>query len=107
MSRYIAPTTADRWFNRVVAWLTRRGVSVAGSRVLAVRGRRTGEGRETPVKWARTFAETVGFIHERAGRLTPMARSAQSARRRRERAQSAEADAAFSKLAVKTADGDT
>ena len=50
MSRYIAPTTADRWFNRVVAWPTRRGVSVAGSRVLAVRGRRTGEWRETPVK---------------------------------------------------------
>lgn len=49
MSRYITPTTADRWFNRMVAWLTRRGVSVAGSRVLAVRGRKSGEWRETPV----------------------------------------------------------
>jgi deazaflavin-dependent oxidoreductase (nitroreductase family) len=42
------------WFtvnvmNRAVAWLTRRGISVWGSRVLAVRGRRTGEWRRTPV----------------------------------------------------------
>jgi deazaflavin-dependent oxidoreductase (nitroreductase family) len=36
-------------FNRVVAWLTRRGLSVAGSRVLEVRGRKTGEPRRTPV----------------------------------------------------------
>ncbi|MEV8566315.1 nitroreductase family deazaflavin-dependent oxidoreductase [Streptomyces sp. NPDC051322] len=42
------------WFtvhvlNRLVAWLTRRGVSVWGSRVLAVRGRKSGEWRRTPV----------------------------------------------------------
>ncbi|MFF9118019.1 nitroreductase family deazaflavin-dependent oxidoreductase [Streptomyces massasporeus] len=42
------------WFtvnvlNRVVAWLTRRGVSVWGSRVLAVRGRKSGQWRTTPV----------------------------------------------------------
>jgi len=36
-------------FNRAVAWLTRRGVSVWGSRVLAVRGRKSGEWRRTPV----------------------------------------------------------
>jgi deazaflavin-dependent oxidoreductase (nitroreductase family) len=36
-------------FNRFVAFLTRRGVSVAGSRVLAVRGRSSGEWRTTPV----------------------------------------------------------
>jgi F420H(2)-dependent quinone reductase len=36
-------------FNRVVAFLTRRGVSVWGSRVLEVRGRTTGEPRRTPV----------------------------------------------------------
>jgi deazaflavin-dependent oxidoreductase (nitroreductase family) len=36
-------------FNRFVAFLTRRGVSVWGSRVLAVRGRTTGEWRTTPV----------------------------------------------------------
>lgn len=49
-ARYIEPG----WFtrnlvNRPIAWLTRRGVSVWGSRVLEVRGRRTGEPRRTPV----------------------------------------------------------
>jgi len=36
-------------FNPAVAALTRLGVSVAGSRVLEVRGRMTGERRRTPV----------------------------------------------------------
>jgi deazaflavin-dependent oxidoreductase (nitroreductase family) len=36
-------------FNPAVAWLTRIGISVAGSRVLEVRGRKTGEPRRTPV----------------------------------------------------------
>ncbi len=36
-------------FNRIVAGLTRLGLSVRGSRILAVRGRRTGEWRTTPV----------------------------------------------------------
>jgi deazaflavin-dependent oxidoreductase (nitroreductase family) len=36
-------------FNRVVASLTRAGVSVMGSRVLEVPGRKTGEPRRTPV----------------------------------------------------------
>ena len=36
-------------FNRTVAALTRLGVSVAGSRVLDVPGRKTGEPRRTPV----------------------------------------------------------
>jgi deazaflavin-dependent oxidoreductase (nitroreductase family) len=36
-------------FNRAVALLTRTGVSVAGSRVLEVRGRKSGEPRRTPV----------------------------------------------------------
>jgi deazaflavin-dependent oxidoreductase (nitroreductase family) len=35
--------------NRAVAFLTRRGLSVWGSRVLAVRGRKSGEWRTTPV----------------------------------------------------------
>ena len=38
-----------RVFNPLVAWLTRRGVSVWGSRVLEVRGRRSGEWRANPV----------------------------------------------------------
>jgi deazaflavin-dependent oxidoreductase (nitroreductase family) len=36
-------------FNAIVAALTRLGVSVAGSRVLEVPGRKTGEPRRTPV----------------------------------------------------------
>jgi deazaflavin-dependent oxidoreductase (nitroreductase family) len=36
-------------FNRAVALATRLGVSVWGSRILQVRGRKTGEVRETPV----------------------------------------------------------
>jgi deazaflavin-dependent oxidoreductase (nitroreductase family) len=36
-------------FNPSVAWLTMRGVSMRGSRVLAVRGRKSGEWRSTPV----------------------------------------------------------
>src|SRR5580700_7128394 len=35
--------------NRLVGWLTRRGLSIRGSRVLAVRGRTTNEWRTTPV----------------------------------------------------------
>jgi deazaflavin-dependent oxidoreductase (nitroreductase family) len=36
-------------FNPIVAGLTRMGISVMGSRVLEVRGRKTGEPRRTPV----------------------------------------------------------
>jgi deazaflavin-dependent oxidoreductase (nitroreductase family) len=36
-------------FNPIVAALTRAGISVYGSRVLAVRGRKSGEWRTTPV----------------------------------------------------------
>ena len=36
-------------FNRAVAFLTRHGVSVLGSRVLAVKGRTSGAWRTTPV----------------------------------------------------------
>jgi len=36
-------------FNRIVAGLTRMGISVWGSRVLEVRGRTSGEWRRTPV----------------------------------------------------------
>ena len=36
-------------FNRLVAFLTRQGISVLGSRVLAVKGRTSGQWRTTPV----------------------------------------------------------
>lgn len=48
-SRYLSPGRATLLFNRVVAGLTRAGVSVWGSRILRVRGRRSGEWRTTPV----------------------------------------------------------
>lgn len=48
-SRYLAPGRVTALFNTVVAALTRRGVSVYGSRLLRVRGRTSGEWRGTPV----------------------------------------------------------
>jgi deazaflavin-dependent oxidoreductase (nitroreductase family) len=36
-------------FNRLVAWLTRRGISVLGSRILEVPGRTSGVPRRNPV----------------------------------------------------------
>ena len=36
-------------FNQLVAFLTRQGISVLGSRVLAVKGRTSGQWRTTPV----------------------------------------------------------
>jgi deazaflavin-dependent oxidoreductase (nitroreductase family) len=47
--RYVEPNRGTAIFNSVVARLTRMGVSVYGSRVLAVRGRKSGEWRTTPV----------------------------------------------------------
>ena len=50
MARYQRPGWfTQHVFNRAVAGLTRLGVSVAGSRVLEVRGRKSGEPRRTPV----------------------------------------------------------
>jgi len=40
-------------FNRIVAALTRAGVSVYGSRVLELQGRKSGEWRQTPVNLLR------------------------------------------------------
>ncbi|MBV9337126.1 MAG: nitroreductase family deazaflavin-dependent oxidoreductase [Solirubrobacterales bacterium] len=44
-------------FNRIVAGLTRRGMSVYGSRVLEVKGRTSGEWRSTPVNLLRYHGE--------------------------------------------------
>ncbi|QYC45463.1 hypothetical protein Nocox_39580 [Nonomuraea coxensis DSM 45129] len=49
MSRYVEPTRMDHLFNRMVAGLTRLGISLMGSRILYVRGRSSGEWRTTPV----------------------------------------------------------
>lgn len=49
-SRYIRPNWfTTNVFNRIIALLTRCGISVYGSRVLAVRGRTSGAWRTTPV----------------------------------------------------------
>lgn len=48
-SRYVRPGRGTLIFNGIVAGLTRIGVSVWGSRVLAVRGRASGEWRTVPV----------------------------------------------------------
>jgi deazaflavin-dependent oxidoreductase (nitroreductase family) len=47
--RYIQPDRGTQLFNSAVTALTRAGISVYGSRVLAVRGRSSGEWRTTPV----------------------------------------------------------
>ena len=53
-SRYVMPTTPmgrrmGKLSNDLVAAMTRAGISVRGSRVLSVRGRKSGEWRSTPV----------------------------------------------------------
>jgi len=48
-TRYIKPKSATNFFNDSVGRLTKMGVSVYGSRVLAVKGRKSGEWRTTPV----------------------------------------------------------
>jgi deazaflavin-dependent oxidoreductase (nitroreductase family) len=47
--RYVRVGRGTELFNTAVAWLTARGVSLWGSRVLAVRGRSSGEWRTVPV----------------------------------------------------------
>ncbi|MFD2418356.1 nitroreductase/quinone reductase family protein [Amycolatopsis pigmentata] len=49
-TRYITTSNkADHLFNRSVAWLAKHGVSLMGTRLLGVRGRKSGELRSTPV----------------------------------------------------------
>lgn len=48
-ARYLESSKIENVFHRVVAWLTRRGISVLGTRVLYVRGRTSGRLRSTPV----------------------------------------------------------
>ena len=45
----VRPGRTATAFNNTVAWLARRGVSIYGSRELAVRGRKSGEWRTVPV----------------------------------------------------------
>jgi deazaflavin-dependent oxidoreductase (nitroreductase family) len=48
-TRYIQPGRGARVLNKTVAVLTKLGLSLWGSRILHVRGRKSGEWRSTPV----------------------------------------------------------
>jgi deazaflavin-dependent oxidoreductase (nitroreductase family) len=48
-SHYLKPQRFDRVISGLVGWLARRGVSLAGSAELAVRGRTSGQWRRVPV----------------------------------------------------------
>lgn len=48
-TQYQEPSTAARFANTVIRWLAECGVSVAGTRALRVRGRKTGEPRSVVV----------------------------------------------------------
>ncbi|WP_035305578.1 nitroreductase family deazaflavin-dependent oxidoreductase [Actinokineospora inagensis] len=48
-TRYLRPSGFLRGANKVIAFLLRRGVTMAGANQLSVRGRKTGEARTVPV----------------------------------------------------------
>lgn len=48
-ARYIGPTGLDPIVNRIANLLPKMGISIAGSRLLAVRGRKSGQWRTTMV----------------------------------------------------------
>jgi deazaflavin-dependent oxidoreductase (nitroreductase family) len=56
-ARYVRPSGIDAVFNGAVGWLTKIGLPLAGSRVLSVRGRTSGEWRSTPVNPLRVGGE--------------------------------------------------
>ena len=63
--RYVVPSWFTRnVFNRAVAGFTRLGISVWGSRILEVRGRKSGEPRRTPVNLL-TLDETTYLVAPR------------------------------------------
>jgi len=47
--RYLAPGRTTALFNALTKWLTTHGISLLGSRVLAVRGRKSGQTRTTVI----------------------------------------------------------
>jgi deazaflavin-dependent oxidoreductase (nitroreductase family) len=48
-TRYIKPSKGENLLHGTVQWLTSQGISLLGSRVLYVRGRKSGEVRSNPV----------------------------------------------------------
>jgi deazaflavin-dependent oxidoreductase (nitroreductase family) len=48
-TRYVEAGRSAAVFNKIAGWLTRHGLSLYGSRMLYVRGRKSGEWRSNPV----------------------------------------------------------
>ncbi|MEU9119007.1 nitroreductase family deazaflavin-dependent oxidoreductase [Streptomyces sp. NPDC048506] len=48
-SHYVKPGRFAIWLNGTIGWLARRGISLAGSADLSVRGRKSGAMRRVPV----------------------------------------------------------
>lgn len=85
-ARYVKPRSAVNFFNDTVARLARMGISVYGSRILSVKGRKSGEWRSTPVnpmtldgtrylvaprgntQWVRNLRAAGGYGELRLGR---------------------------------------
>src|ERR1700759_2705354 len=59
-TRYDQPNLAARTFNEVFRWLAEAGISVAGTRALRVRGRKTGKPRSVVVNVL--TADGRGFV---------------------------------------------
>lgn len=66
-ARYIAPTGLDPIMNRIFNALPKLGISVLGSRLLAVRGRTSGEWRTTMVN-VLTDSDGVRYLVAPRGR---------------------------------------
>ncbi|MCU1643095.1 MAG: hypothetical protein JWN03_3370 [Nocardia sp.] len=64
-TRYLGPTGLDPIMNRIANMLPKLGISVAGSRLLAVRGRKSGEWRTTMVNLLSTADGTRYLVAPR------------------------------------------
>ncbi|MET9487166.1 nitroreductase family deazaflavin-dependent oxidoreductase [Nocardia sp. NPDC006630] len=64
-TRYLTPTGLDPIMNRIANMLPKLGISVAGSRLLAVRGRKSGEWRTTMVNLLSTADGTRYLVAPR------------------------------------------
>jgi hypothetical protein len=67
--RYDAPNLAARAANELIRWMTEAGISIAGTRVLRVRGRKTGKRRAVVVNMLTVDVEMHGRLTGIAGLL--------------------------------------
>jgi hypothetical protein len=66
-ARYIRATRGDVAFMKAVRWLTEHGVSLMGSRVLTVPGRRSGTPQSVPVNLLHLDGEWVRNVRAAGG----------------------------------------